>query len=605
MQIIDPYAPRKSKGKKWIQRLVFLAVAGAAVAVWTHRSGLSYRYHRWKQQRALRQAQAFIAKGDAPNAEIALRVAIAAVPGNVETLREAAQMLEQANAPQSIRLRRAVVQLAPDSAEDQAAFVLCCIKFGDLNSARDALGGIPARIAATPVALNAALAFAISTGDRLMEDLIYTQLRKTAPASRSLRIAQDKLRLQLPEGPDREAAKRDLMKIAQEEPRLAALVAREFAGDAIQRRDYGAARRWLAQVLADPSATLEDHLQEANLELLIDRKPFATVFPPLADLAAQHPEKVALFTRWLIIQNRAAEAEHWIATLPSDVRTRADVRYTEAECLAQMKDWNRLMTLVESGAWGPLSSKVAKLVEAAKTIDQSGRPSLRRETWDLVLEAANGDLPSLRIVQHLATIWGWEDESERALWSIVRSFPDMTWASQLLFDGYSRKKDAAGMRDVMATLHNQDTSVARYTNDWAILTMLTEPSNGWDAPKESMRRLYLAAPANPTYATGYAFALAESGKVREAVAIVGNLAPAERDYPPRQPYLGYIYGAARRPVDLARAERIAAGWDYLPEERFLFTRAREQLDAHSPALSPASPKPVNLLAAPLSLPPAR
>ena len=340
---------------RWIPRLLYLLVAAGVIASWLNRDTLLVRYRLWKQERALSQAREFIDRHDAANAELALRVAIVAVPGNLPTLRAAADMLEQVASPQAMRLRRTVVQLAPDSAEDQAAFVLCCIKFNDLNAARDAMSGIPPKTAATPVALNAALAYALTTGDRPMADVIFQQLEKFYPKSGLLQFDHNRLRLKLPKGPAQQAAQRELTDLAQADPKLAPQIYREFAADAIQRGDYAFAKHWLAMVLADPSATVTDRIQEANIELVIDRKPFESVYPPLAALAAQKPDEITSFVRWLIVQNRADEAVKLLGGLPAAVRDRPDIKRSEADCLAQMKDWDGLLPMVERGAWGPVS----------------------------------------------------------------------------------------------------------------------------------------------------------------------------------------------------------------------------------------------------------
>jgi predicted Zn-dependent protease len=579
----------------WLRRLPWILVPVLAIAAWLAyqplHDALSLRYRLWKQRHALAQAHEFLDKHDAPDAEIALRVAIVSVPGNVEILREVADLLEQVSSPEAIRIRRTIAQLEPNSPEDQAAFVLCCLKFNDLNSARDALSQIPPKVADTPVALNAALAFAISTGNRAVADVIYQELEKSAPQSEALRYARAQLRLKLPPGPAKEAARKELADLAQADPRVAAQVHREFAADAIQNRDYAAAERWLALVLADPSVTMADRLQQANLDLLVDKKPFASIFPPLAAIAAKNHDDIVVLARWLVVQNRASEAEQWLSGLPPAVRELPDVKYAEADCVAQLKDWDRLLPMVEAGVWGPVKPKALKLAEAAKTIDSTDRPALRRDTWDLVLDASSGDFATLRAVERLAALWNWDDETMRSLWALVHSFPDQTWAAQILYDQYRRQKNVGGMRDVMETLHAADGAVPRYTNDWALFTMLTDPTRDWNPAKEATHRLYLGGPANPVYRTNYAFALAQTDKGPEALAIVAGLSPADRDDPARQPYLAFIYGVANRPQDLSRAVRISQGQTYLTEEQQLFSLAQQELERHArpkPAAAPHS-----------------
>jgi len=232
----------KRRQPAWRRRLLWIVaaviVAGAVLAYAPAHEALSLRYRTWKQKHALAQAHEFLEKHDVPDAEVALRVALVAVPGNVETLREVATLLEQVSSPEAMRIRQTIVELAPTSAEDRAALVLCCIRFEDLNAARDAMSQIPPDIAATPVALNAALAFAIRTGNRPMADVIYQQLEKAAPKSETLRFAHAQLRLKLPKGPEKDAAWQELADLAKSDPRVTAQVHREFAADAIENRDY-------------------------------------------------------------------------------------------------------------------------------------------------------------------------------------------------------------------------------------------------------------------------------------------------------------------------------------------------------------------------------
>ena len=60
----------------------------------------------------------------------------------------------------------------------------------------------------------------------------------------------------------------------------------------------------------------------------------------------------------------------------------------------------------------------------------------------------------------------------------------------------------------------------------------------------------------------------------------------ERNYPPRQPYLAFVYGVGKRADDLERTVTAAQRVRYLPEEDYLFTRAREELNR-----KPAKSKP--------------
>ncbi|HYD85760.1 MAG TPA: hypothetical protein VEA63_16950, partial [Opitutus sp.] len=402
--------------------------------------------------------------------------------------------------------------------------------------------------------------------------------RMAIPSNESLKHAHALLRLRHPNAERRQEAKAELEEIAARNPAVALQIHREFAADALQRNDYDELQRRQALILADPRANFTDQLQKANVDMLVNHQPFEALFPQLALRATGNEGDAVQFVQWLLVQNRAGEAAGWLEQLPVDVRSHPTVKSVEADAIAQLGDWDRLARLLETGAWGPIMPATLRLALAANTIDSPTRPSLRREAWDMTVESAGGNLGSLRVLQRLASLWKWTDEYERTLWIIARGFPDQTWAHQSLFNLYKEKKDARSMREVMGLLRSADAAVPRYQHDWALLSMLIEPNSNWNAAKDTATRLHELYPDNATYATAYAFALAQSGKASEALAVVEKLSDSDRGYLPRQPYLAYIYGVTKKRAEMEKAIALAEGVPYLAEESYLFVRAREELE---------------------------
>lgn len=554
------------------------ATAAILFGLWKAGEAAVPRYHVWKQSRALKQAKQFIDKRDAPNAQLALEVAIREVPGNPDTIRVAADMLEQVNAPQAMRLRRAVVQVLPDSAEDAAALVMCCLKFRDINAARDALGATPPLVSGKAPMVRAALAFALMTDNAPVADALFKQLGSQVPEDPELKVAHSLLLLRHPKEEIREAARRDLEAAATVDPKLRYQIDREFAAYALQRKDYQEAGVRLAALVKHPQASFNDHLQKANLELLVEKKSFEPIFAELSGHAAKDEASAIQFTQWLLVQNRSVEADQWIQGLPlSLLHTRA-VQSGHAEAIAQLKEWDKLEATLLDGAWGQIAKETLHLAFAAHTVDTPSRPALRRETWELAIGSAGTNLSALAVLQRLAATWQWEDELEQTLWATAKLSPDQTWVFQTLFNIYRHKKNTAGMRDVMAALKAADGAVPRYQHDWALLTLLMEPTAAWTPVKETMRKLYESDPSDPSYATGYAFALAQSGKGAPAFDIIVKVPLEQRDQILRQPYLAFVYGVAKKSDDFAHAVKIAEGTSYLSEEAYLFTRGREELE---------------------------
>lgn len=564
--------------------LVIVALGYGAWQGW--QAGLP-AYKRWKQQRALAQAKKFVEARDPQNAQLALEVALRSVPGNAEALRLAAEMLEQVGAPQAMRLRRDVSRLQPDSADDAAALVYSCLRFRDYNAARDALSAMSPEVAERPAALRAALAFALATDNRPISDAIFDRLKKALPDDDELKLSHATLRLKHPKDEQRNAARADLEQLAQKQPKFALRAYRELASNALQTRAYDEARHFFQLAGAAPKAGINEHLQLANLDLLIEQKPFEPLFAQLAPIAAKDADSAQQFVQWLLVQRRSAEADRWFNALPAAMMKERGMQSTRADIAAARGNWDELLRLLEAGAWGDVPPQCLKLAAAAKTIDVQQRPALRHETWNLALENAQNRLVALRVLQRLAAIWNWEDEAESTLWTLARAYPDQTWAHQALFNVYRARKNTTGLRNVMTALRTADPTVTRYQHDWALLSLLEDFSSAWNSPKETLQKLYQADSANPTFVTDYAFALALTDRGEEALALVRQLPAVELEYLPRQPYLAYIYGAARRPDELAKAAGLAVNGDYLPEENALIRRAQE-IVTRKPA---AKPKP--------------
>jgi hypothetical protein len=555
-----------------------LAIVALAYAGWQGWKAGVPAYKRWKQQRALAQAKDFIDKRDPQNAKMALDVALATAPGNVEAWRMAATLLEQVGAPQAMKLRRQVTLMAPDSAEDAAALVMCALQFRDLNSARDALSAMTPELAQQRPALQAALAYALTVDDKAVADLLLDTLKQQTPDNEQLRLTQAFLRLRHPREDARDAARGELLHMAAANPRVASLVYREFGAQEVRARNYPEAKKWFAKLMETPDAAFEDQLQVANIALLVDGQPFATVFAGLAPKAAASPQAGLTFLQWLLVQRKADEAERWLATLPKETLQMPRYRAVLGDIAIQRKDWPRLEQLLREGALGDIKAETVQLAFSAKALDAAGKTNLRREIWQVALESTQRQLPPLTILRRIAAAWDWDEEADSTLWAITNSYPDQTWAYQALMASYRANKNTRGLQNVLSVLRQNNPGVARYDHDWALLTLLIEPNTTWTPAKELLKQLHAAAPTQPNYTTGYAFALAQANRGDEAMAVLKKLSDVERTFPPRLPLVAYVYGVARAKTEFAAVEQLAKDVDYLPEERQLFMAGREALE---------------------------
>lgn len=571
----------------WPRRIIIFLALLALVGAWLAKDPAIQRYKVWKQNRSLKQARQFIQQQDAPKAQVALEVALAAVPGNPEAWRVAADMLEQVGAPQAMKLRRRLVQLAPDSADDRSALVMSALRFQDYNTAREALSDMTPTQASQPLALKAALAYALATDNSPVADALFERLKPLYPENEDIKVAHATLRLRHPR-PERAAeAKKQLDEFAKN-PKYSLSIHRELMTLAIQQRDMVAAKKWVDLIVADPAAKFPDLLEQANLELLIDHKPFDEVFARVSKKVPAEAGDIVQFTRWLLVQNKAPQAEQWLGSLPPKEQALPEVVSVRAEVVGELKDWDRLASMLEAGAWGPLPKDLVRLAMSTRLVSTRTNPALQKQIWDEALHSAGPSLPALRVLLRLAAMWQWEDEGERTLWTIARSYPDQTWAHQALFNIFRQRKNTEAMRTLMGTLRDTDASVTRYQSDWAILSLLLDQNSTWNQPKETLKSLYEREPQNAFFATGYALALAQIQKGPEALAIVEKMSDLDRSYAQRAPYLCYVYGVNRRKAEFDKYAEIVPKLDLLPEEKRLFALGREAVER--PAPKPIPPK---------------
>ena len=498
-------------------------------------------------------------------------------------IRVAADLVEMTGSSQALALRRQVVFLVPDSVPDRLALAATALQQRDFNAARDALAGFKPAEMDQPAVLRAHLRYALAVNNRPLADALFDRLAAIAAPDDDTKALHAILRRQHPDPKQSAAARQELESLAAN-PKFTLPLNRAFYAEAVSKRDYPAAKRFAALVTADPSASLADRLNEANLQLLIDQQPFEAVLARLAPFAGANGPGAAEFARWLLVQNKSSEADRWLAALPAAIGGTPEVAGVRAELAAAAQDWDRFGRLIEGGAWGPVPSEIVRLALSAQVVG-ARNPALRKQVWDEAVGAAGTNMNALRVLLRMANVWQWEQEYESLIWTILRIDPAQTWAHSTLMSVYQQRGDGRKMLEVIALLKNAAPNSATYRHDWALLTLLVSPTKSWDQPKEMSRESHLADPANPNYTTTYALALAQAGKADEARTLIERLSPEERDHPPRAPYLAFVYGHGRRKAEFEKYAAIAAQAQVLQQERMLVQFGQEALTR--PVVPPA------------------
>lgn len=581
------------KKSRWSSRLLVLGGLALSAGLYFGWRPLTEpvlrRYHVWKQQKALGRAKEFIAQKDAASAKLEIDIALIAVPGSPEAIRVAADLLQLVASPQELALRRQLVDQNPDSVADRLAMINAALRLRDYNAARDALATFTAAQAEQPAVLRAYLGYALGMGNRPMADALFDRLAAIATPDDDMKAMHALLLRQHPNPEKSAAAKKELEALAQN-PKFALALNRVFFNEALAAKDFPAATRLAALVSADRDATFADRLNEASVQLLVEHQAFDAVFTRLAPAAAASAPGAAEFVRWMIAQGKSAEAEKWLAGVPAPVAARPEVQDVRMELAVVAKDWDRFGQLLEQGAWGPVPTEVARLAMAAHLVG-GRKATLRKQMWEETMAAAGDNLGVDRVLLRVALAWRWEEETETLLRAVVRLDPSQAWAHSALMGIYRQRGDGRKMLEVITVLKNAAPTSRTYRHDWALLSLLVSPLSEWDAAKVTAKEVYLADPANPSYAATYALALTEAGKAEEARGVIEKLSPADREYPLRAPYVAFVYGHLRRPVEFEKYAALAAQAPLLHEEGQLIAEAKEAMTRPmvKPAPAPKAP----------------
>jgi Flp pilus assembly protein TadD len=193
--------------------------------------------------------------------------------------------------------------------------------------------------------------------------------------------------------------------------------------------------------------------------------------------------------------------------------------------------------------------------------------------WDRAVRLASEAPTALGVLAQLAVDWGWLPEAEQVLWRAASKVPNQPWPLTSLQDLYIAHRDTAGLRRVYQALMQRDPNDELARNNFAMLSLLS----GKDLPTahEYAAELYARKPANPVFASTYAFSLHLQGKTKEGIGVLRALKPDDLANPAVAVYYGVLLSAAGE----AQASK-----DYLdksskafllPEELALVTSARK------------------------------
>lgn len=526
----------------------------------------------WQQGQLVRQARAFLQKGDYRSAALSARQALQINVANLEACRIIAEMAELAGSTDAIYWRRRIVELEPSVSANRLEWARTALRFGEAETADRALLSIDAagRETAAYHAVTAGLALTLKQ-PRLAESH-FAEAVKRDPSNARYHLDLANVRLLSPDPKRLGEARKTLVQLL-DDPSLRASALRSLLADAVRADDEGKALPLARHLAADPNAQFEDWLLCLDVLRRAKHADFPTGLRQLQGQAVQNPANLYQLVSWMNVHGMAEEAREWTRSLSKGMQAEPLVRMALANCLAGLKDWAGVQALVEPGDWGNLN--FIRLAILTRALRENGSGVAWRIQWRAAVTAASADPRALRLLARLVKGWQWKSECEELLWTMARGGSGPKWALQQLYQQYRADGNTRGLRRVLSRALELDPADLVARNNLAHLGLLLGVMPG--TAFEEAQKLYRKDPTNPAFASTYAFALHCQNRTAEGLKVLAALSENHQRIPAVAAYYAILLAAngeterARKYLDRSSPAAL------LPEEQALLAQARKGL----------------------------
>lgn len=529
-------------------------------------------YKVWKVKRMLGLARQFIAKSDGRNALLSLREALASNPQNVEADRLTAEILQAARSPEALLWRSRVVELNPKSLDDRLALVETAMMLRNYPVAAHALEGVTDEGKKTANYHNIAGMVAVASGQLEKAQAELQEAIRLEPQNPGPLLSLSVLQIHGTNEAAIDSARINLQQLSIN-PTNASLrcqALRELVADALHYKHEDSALALSRELLDQTNANFDDKLLRLETLREIRNADFNPTMAAFETEASTNSASIYALATWQQSHGLVKEGLSWMQSLPANVRTNQPVTLLSAESYTALKDWRGLQHSLEHQTWG--DSEFIRHAFLARGLRGQELTDSSKTEWELALRAAGSQKMSRFMLLRMAAQWGWQNETEDLLWTVINQYPNEKWAAEtltrILFSGgRTRSLMALFSQELKAT-----PSDLASKNNLAMTALLLDAKEM--KPYELARDVYNKAPTNSSYVSTYAFSLLMQKKAAQALTVIEQLKAADLEDPSVCGYYGMILEAngnrtkARKYLDLATKAA------HLPEELKLFETAK-------------------------------
>jgi Tfp pilus assembly protein PilF len=549
---------------RWVLLVVLAAVVLGLLAFQGRKA-----YRAWHRQQLAQRARESLARKDYRGAALLARNALVSDPTNLEASRVIAEAAEQAGSREALWWRSRVAALEPGSASNCFAWAATALRLRDPESAGRALAGVPMSARRTDAFCALAGSLAASVGELGLAEKHLAEASRLNSSNALHRFNLACVQLESTNATTLASGRQAMAALrGQEKFRLSAT--RALLAEAVRAKDRARAIALVADLRADPTATLADRLVCLDAMQRMRARDAAAYLEELKKGAAGRGAEAAMLISWMNARGMAGEALAWAATLRPEVAAQAPVPLAAAESRESLKDWAGLARVTAGATWEGMEP--ARLAMLARAERQQGNAAASKTHWQLALAAAQGRVEPLEMLARFSDFWGWPAEREEALWALARAHRSPRWPLQALFRSLRARGDTRGLLKLADLTLERDPGDLAAQNNAAMLRLLLGVET--EAASRRAKELLEKAPRSAPLVSTRAFALSREGRGKEAVALMETLPEAELRRPGTAAYYGVLLAEAGAAAKARAYLELAKDSPLLPEEKALVARAR-------------------------------
>jgi tetratricopeptide (TPR) repeat protein len=556
------------KFKSWkkllliVSVLSLLLVAGGFAAY--------YGYVHVRQERLVRKARGYLGESKLRNAQLCLQRALRYDPKDVAASRLMAELAERSRSPEALIWRNRVVELSPRSLDDRLALAQTAIAVRDFAAATNALAGVDVAGKKTPAYHNIAGVVALTLREVPQAEAHFLEAARLEPTNAVPRLNLSIVHLH---GTNQQAvaeARVTLNAIAATNTTLRCQALRELITEAVRAGKMDSALSLSRDLVRQTNSVFSDRLLRLEVLKTSKNQEFKPALTATQREAGTNTAQVYELSMWQISRNGPAETLAWLQSLPEITRTNQPVTMVVAECQIALKDWTALQKSLDKQHWGGLD--FMRLAYKTLALRGQGLTGAAKSEWEGALKAAGNQKAALGMLLQLAGQLNMQSEAEEILWSIFNLDPGNPRAAQALSQVLYANGRTRSLMSLFSQQAKRSPTDLEIKNNLAMTAFLLEAQEL--KPHELAREVYEKASTNASFASTYAFSLHLQKKDAEALKILQQLNPKDREHPSVAGYYGLILKATGD-RDTAK---IYLNWAFkaplLPEERKLFEQAK-------------------------------